>query len=182
VAAAMSVPFIAPFIGRERKAEAERELQRQQEEEERQKAAARERARQQEGEERQRAEAARKRWCRTDDPRRGQWEQEEAAARKRQREQEEAAARKRQREQEEAAARERARQQEEEQRRRNSSQGKLSEPQALEILGLNTGATKQEIRAAYNRLMKLVHPDVGGSNFFAKQLNEARDLLLLLLG
>jgi hypothetical protein len=27
-------------------------------------------------------------------------------------------------------------------------------------------------------LMKRVHPDLGGSNFFAKQLNEARDLLL----
>jgi hypothetical protein len=26
--------------------------------------------------------------------------------------------------------------------------------------------------------MKRVHPDHGGSNFFAKQLNEARDLLL----
>jgi curved DNA-binding protein CbpA len=53
----------------------------------------------------------------------------------------------------------------------------LSEPQALEILGLNAGATKQEICAAYNRLMKRVHPDVGGSNFFAKQLNEARETL-----
>jgi DnaJ-domain-containing protein 1 len=108
-------------------------------------------------------------------------EQEEAAARKRQREQEETAARKRQKEQEEAAARERARQQEEQERRRNSSQAELGVPQALEILGLNAGATKQEIRAAYNRLMKRVHPDVGGSSFFAKQLNEARDLLLLLL-
>jgi hypothetical protein len=26
--------------------------------------------------------------------------------------------------------------------------------------------------------MKRVHPDVGGSNFFAKQLNEVRDVLL----
>ena len=32
--------------------------------------------------------------------------------------------------------------------------------------------------APANRLMKLVHPDVGGSNLFAKQLNEARDRLL----
>jgi hypothetical protein len=30
---------------------------------------------------------------------------------------------------------------------------------------------------AYNRLMKQVHPDVGGTNFFAKQLNEARETL-----
>jgi hypothetical protein len=27
-------------------------------------------------------------------------------------------------------------------------------------------------------LMQRVHPDVGGSNFFAKQLNAARDVLL----
>jgi hypothetical protein len=80
----------------------------------------------------------------------------------------EEAARKRQSEQEEAAARERARQQEERQRWYSSSQGKLSEPQALEILGLKAGANKQEIRAAYNRLMKLVHPDVGGSIFFCQ--------------
>jgi curved DNA-binding protein CbpA len=40
------------------------------------------------------------------------------------------------------------------------------------------GATEQQIRVAYNRLMKRVHPDVGGSDFFAKQLNEARNILL----
>ena len=93
------------------------------------------------------------------------------------RQQEEAAARKRQREHEETAARERARQQKEQESRRNSSQGKLSEPEALEILGLNAGATNEEIRAAYNGLMKRVHPDIGGANFFAKQLNEARETL-----
>jgi curved DNA-binding protein CbpA len=54
----------------------------------------------------------------------------------------------------------------------------LSTAQALEILGLKAGATEQEIRVAYNRLMKRVHPDVGGSDFFAKQLNEVRDVLL----
>jgi type IV secretion system protein VirD4 len=54
----------------------------------------------------------------------------------------------------------------------------MSAAQALEILGLELGATEKEIRAAYNRLMQKVHPDVGGSNFFAKQLNAARDVLL----
>jgi flagellar biosynthesis GTPase FlhF len=124
--------------------------------------AARERARHQEEEERQRA-----------------------AARERQRQQEEQdrqraeAARERQREQEHQRVQERRRQQEERERQRNSSHGgRFSVAQALEILSLNAGATEQEIRAAYNRLMKRVHPDVGGSSFFAKQLNEARDLLL----
>ena len=50
--------------------------------------------------------------------------------------------------------------------------------QALEILELKPGATAADIRAAYNRLMQRVHPDAGGSTFFAKQLNLARDTLL----
>jgi hypothetical protein len=29
----------------------------------------------------------------------------------------------------------------------------------------NAGATEHEIRAAYNRLMKRIHPNVGGSTF-----------------
>ena len=96
-----------------------------------------------------------------------------ARAPKRQEEQD----RKKQEEQE-AAARERQRRQEEQDRRRHAASGKMSAAQALEILGLKAGATEQEIRAAYNRLMKRVHPDVGGSDFFAKQLNDARDVLL----
>jgi curved DNA-binding protein CbpA len=54
----------------------------------------------------------------------------------------------------------------------------MSTAQAFEILGLKAGATEEEIRAAYNRLMKIVHADVGGSDFFAKQLNDARDVLV----
>ena len=50
--------------------------------------------------------------------------------------------------------------------------------QALDIPGLNEGATEEEIRAAHKKLMQRVHPDVGGSNFLAKQLNAARDVLL----
>jgi uncharacterized Zn finger protein (UPF0148 family) len=56
--------------------------------------------------------------------------------------------------------------------------GKMSAAQALEILGIQAGATEQEIRVAYNRLIKRLHPDVGGTDFFAKQLNAARDVLL----
>ena len=61
------------------------------------------------------------------------------------------------------AAQKRQRKQERrrQERRRNSSPAKLSAAQALEILGLNAGATEQEIRAAYTRLMKRVHPDFG---------------------
>ena len=72
----------------------------------------------------------------------------------------------------------RKREQEEQQRRCNSSRGKLSPAQAFEILGLKEGATEQQVRAAYYRLMKRAHPDVSGSDYFAKQLNGARDHLL----
>jgi DnaJ-class molecular chaperone len=54
----------------------------------------------------------------------------------------------------------------------------MTPEQALEILELKAGATEQEIHAAYNRLMQKVHPDTGGSRFFSKQLNLARDTLL----
>ena len=47
-----------------------------------------------------------------------------------------------------------------------------------EIFGLEMGASERDILAAYHRLMKHVHPDNGGSEFFAKQLNMARDTLI----
>jgi hypothetical protein len=56
--------------------------------------------------------------------------------------------------------------------------GKMSVAQAIEILGIRSGASEKEIQAAYSRLMKRVHPDAGGSDYFAKQLNAARDVLL----
>ncbi|MGL9732685.1 MAG: J domain-containing protein [Wolbachia sp.] len=54
----------------------------------------------------------------------------------------------------------------------------LSTDEALKILGLNPEASKNEINKAYQNLMKLVHPDKGGSEYFAQKLNAARDRLL----
>lgn len=54
----------------------------------------------------------------------------------------------------------------------------LDRDEALRILGLQGRPNRAEINAAYRRLMQRVHPDHGGSEHLAQQLNLARDLLL----
>ena len=57
-------------------------------------------------------------------------------------------------------------------------EGKMSEAQALEILGLKAGATREEIIAAHRRLIQKFHPDHGGSDYLAAEINRAKDRLL----
>ena len=54
----------------------------------------------------------------------------------------------------------------------------MTRAEALELLGLSEGADRAAIHAAHKRLMKRVHPDVGGSAALAAQITAARDRLL----
>jgi hypothetical protein len=55
---------------------------------------------------------------------------------------------------------------------------RMTVSEAYAILDLKPGATREDVQAAYTRLMKLVHPDKGGGAGLATKLNAARDLLL----
>ncbi|MFM2128633.1 MAG: putative rane protein [Pseudomonadota bacterium] len=61
---------------------------------------------------------------------------------------------------------------------RGSGGAAMSREEALSVLGLADGATRDDIKAAHHRLMKKLHPDQGGSNHLASQVNQAKDLLL----
>lgn len=54
----------------------------------------------------------------------------------------------------------------------------MTRREAFQILGLREGSSKDQIREAHRRLMRLNHPDNGGSTFVATKVNEAKDFLL----
>jgi hypothetical protein len=56
--------------------------------------------------------------------------------------------------------------------------GAMTPEEARAVLGVGPKASRDEIREAYHRLMKKVHPDQGGSTYLASQLNAAKDVLL----
>lgn len=55
---------------------------------------------------------------------------------------------------------------------------KMTEAEARSLLGVDPDASPEEIQAAYTRLMRMAHPDKGGTTGLATQLNAARDRLL----
>jgi hypothetical protein len=62
--------------------------------------------------------------------------------------------------------------------RKPSATGQMTTDQAYKVLGVETNASRQQIISAHRRLIQKAHPDHGGSDELAAQINQARDVLL----
>ena len=56
--------------------------------------------------------------------------------------------------------------------------GRMGRAEALSILGLQDPVSESDVRAAWVRMMRVAHPDGGGSDWLAAQVNQAKDVLL----
>ena len=56
--------------------------------------------------------------------------------------------------------------------------GRMPRSEALAVLGLHDPVSDADVREAWVRLMRVAHPDGGGSDWLAARVNQARDTLL----
>jgi hypothetical protein len=59
-----------------------------------------------------------------------------------------------------------------------SSGNSMGRSEALAVLGLKDEATREDIITAHRKLIQKLHPDRGGNDYLAAQINQAKDLLL----
>ena len=62
--------------------------------------------------------------------------------------------------------------------RRTSATSAMTEQEAYEVLGIEMGASEEQIREAHRALLRKLHPDQGGTTWLATRINMARDVLL----
>jgi hypothetical protein len=54
---------------------------------------------------------------------------------------------------------------------------RMTRREALQVFGLDENATREDVQREYRRLMRQMHPDLGGSSYLAAKINEAKDVL-----
>ncbi len=54
----------------------------------------------------------------------------------------------------------------------------MTTEKACSILGISKNATQEEIIEAHRRLIQKIHPDRGGNDYLASQINKAKEYLL----